>query len=174
VARPADVPTRTSAVVALLLLAPVPTVGVVAALHIAPGAAGRVVFLAAKLWLLLFPAVWYITVERGRPGWSPPERGGLAAGAAAGAAMAAAVLLAWWGALEGQVDPRPIRVAAAEMGLGGQAGFVAGAASWILVNSLVEEVVWRWFVLRQLQALPGWRSDRPPVHGHTPSPWPTT
>ena len=152
-ARPADAPTRASAVVALLLLAPVPTVGALAALHAVPGAAGRVVFLAAKLWLLLFPAVWYITVERGRPGWSPPERRGLVAGAAAGVAMAAAVLVAWWGALEGQVDPQLVRHAAVEMGIGSPASYFAGAASWILVNSLVEEVVWRWFVLRQLRAL---------------------
>ena len=146
-------PTRTSAVIALLLLAPIPTVGVVAALHAAPGTAGRLVFATAKLWLLLFPAAWYLAIERGRPSWSPPARGGLRAGAAVGAAMAAAILVAYWGVLRSHVDPQPVRQAAVEMGIGSPAGYIAGSAAWILGNSLVEEVVWRWFVLKQLRAL---------------------
>ena len=150
---PRAAPTRTSAAIALLLLAPVPTVGVVAALHAAPGTAGRVVFATAKLWLLLFPAAWYLAIERGRPSWSPPARGGLRVGAAAGAAMAAAMLVAYWGVLRAHVDPQPVRQAAVEMGIGSPVSYIAGAAAWILVNSLVEEVVWRWFVLRQLRAL---------------------
>ena len=146
-------PTRTSAVIALLLLAPVPTLGVVAGLHATPGTAGLVVFAAAKLWLLLFPAAWYLAIERGRPSWSPPARGGLRVGAAVGAAMAAAILVAYLGVLRAHVDPQPVRQAAVEMGIGSPVSYIAGAAAWILVNSLVEEVVWRWFVLRQLRAL---------------------
>lgn len=144
---------RVSAAFALLLLAPVPTIGVVAALHAAPGPAGQAVFAAAKLWLLLFPAAWYLVIERGRPGWSPPARGGLRVGAAVGVAMAAAMLVAYWGALRAHLDPQPVRQAAVEMGIGSPAGYIAGSAAWILGNSLVEEVVWRWFVLKQLRAL---------------------
>ena len=146
-------PNRIPAIVALLLLAPVPTIGVVAALHAAPGPAGQAVFAAAKLWLLLFPAAWFLVVERGRPGWSRPERGGVGAGAALGAAMAAAIVLAYWGVLRDLVDPRPLRQAALDMGIGSPAAYLAGAAAWTVVNSLVEEYVWRWFVLRQLRAL---------------------
>jgi uncharacterized protein len=153
VTSPRAAPTRTSAVIALLFLAPVPTVGVVAALHAAPGTGGRVVFATAKLWLLLFPAAWYLAIERGRPSWSPPARDGLRVGAAVGLAMAAAILAAYWGVLRVHVDPQPVRQAAAEMGIGSPVSYIAGAAAWILVNSLVEEVVWRWFVLKQLRAL---------------------
>jgi membrane protease YdiL (CAAX protease family) len=39
------------------------------------------------------------------------------------------------------------------MGLGSPAAYLAGAASWTLANALVEEVVWRWFVLKQLRTL---------------------
>jgi len=153
VTTPTVAPTRTSAVLALLLLTPVPTLGVLAALHAAPGTAGRLVFATAKLWLLLFPAAWYLAIERGRPSWSPPARGGLRAGAAVGAAMAAAILVAYWGVLRAHVDPQPVRQAAVEMGIGSPVSYIAGAAAWILVNSLVEEYVWRWFVFRQLRAL---------------------
>ena len=153
VAPPTAVPARSPAVVALLLVAPVPTIGVVAALHAAPGPVGDAVFAAAKLWLLLFPAAWFVLVERGRPGWSRPGRAGLRAGLLLGSAMAAAIVLAYWGVLRDLVDPRPLRQAALEMGLGSPAAYLAGAAAWTVVNSLVEEYVWRWFVLRQLRAL---------------------
>ena len=152
-ARPARPPNRILAVVALLLLAPVPTIGVVAALHAAPGPVGDAVFAAAKLWLLLFPAAWFVLVERGRSGWSRPEREGLRAGLLVGSAMAAAIVLAYWGVLRDLVDPHPLRRAAFEMGLGSPAAYLAGAAAWTFANSLVEEYVWRWFVLRQLRAL---------------------
>jgi membrane protease YdiL (CAAX protease family) len=144
---------RVSAAIALLLLAPVPTIGVVAALHAAPGPVGDAVFAAAKLWLLLFPAAWFVLVERGRPGWSRPGRAGLRAGLLLGSAMAAAIGLAYWGVLRDLVDPRPLRQAALEMGIGSPAAYLAGAAGWTFANSLVEEYVWRWFVLRQLRAL---------------------
>ena len=144
---------RAGARVALLLLVPVPTIGVAVALHAAPGPAGQAVFAAAKLWLLLFPALWYLMAESGRPGWSRPERGGLGAGAALGAVMAVAILAAYWGFLRVHVDPRPLRHAALGMGIGSPAAYLAGAAAWTLANSLVEEYVWRWFVLRQLRAL---------------------
>src|SRR4030042_3789816 len=111
VAPPTAVPTRSSAVVALLLLVPIPTVGVVAALHASPGPVGDAVFAAAKLWLLLFPAAWFVLIERGRPGWSRPGREGLRAGLLLGSAMAAAIFLAYWGGLRDLVDPRPLRPA---------------------------------------------------------------
>lgn len=144
---------RVSAAFALLLVAPVPTIGVVAALHAAPGPVGDAVFAAAKLWLLLLPAAWFVLVERGRPGWSRPGREGLRAGLLVGSAMAAAILAAYWGVLRVVVDPRPLRQTALEMGLGSPAAYLAGAAAWTFANSLVEEYVWRWFVLRQLRAL---------------------
>jgi membrane protease YdiL (CAAX protease family) len=111
------------------------------------------VFATAKLWLLLFPAAWFVLVERGRPGWSRPDRQGLRAGLLLGFAMAAAILAAYWGVLRNLVDPRPLRQTALEIGLGSPAAYLAGAAAWTFANSLIEEYVWRWFVLRQLRAL---------------------
>jgi len=140
-------------VLALLLLVPVPTVGVAAALYAAPGTAGRVVFATAKIWLLLFPVIWHLAVERGSVGWSPPRRGGLGAGALVGLGMAAAIVLGYLAGLRSLIDPLLLRSAVADMGLGSPGRFAAAAMFWILVNSLVEEYVWRWFVLRQLRAL---------------------
>ena len=146
-------PSVGSALLALALLAPVPTVGVVAAMFAAPGTVGQAVFVAAKLWIVVFPGFWYLAVEKGRPSWSPPRQGGLGVGAAIGLVMAAVILVAYVLVLGHRIDPLLLRTTAAEMDLARPGVYLAGAAYWVLVNSLIEEYVYRWFVLRQLRAL---------------------
>lgn len=146
-------PNRASALIALLLLAPVPTIGVTCAMFLIPGPAGRVAFTIAKFWLVVFPAVWYLAVERGVPSWSPVRRGGLAAGAALGFGMAAAIVASYWWIIGHLVDPDAVRRAASTMELASPVQFLLAAAGWTLVNSVVEEYVYRWFVLRELRAL---------------------
>ncbi len=146
-------PTIKSAVLALLLLAPVPTIGVAAAMHAAPGTVGQTVFLAAKIWLVAFPAFWYLVVERGTPSWSPPRQGGLRFGAAMGLVMGVLILAAYWSGLSSQIDPMLLRRTAGEMELTRPWVYIAGAGYWIFINSLIEEYVYRWFILRQLRAL---------------------
>ncbi len=142
---------------ALLLLAPVPTIGVIAAMVAAPGPGGHAVFLAAKIWLVAFPALWHLIVERRTWSWSPSDRGGLLVGAATGLVVGAIIFAAAWlvdvramdlGRLKNEVD---------EMGLGVPSAFLAAAGTWTLVNSLMEEYVYRWFVFRQLEILAGGR-----------------
>jgi membrane protease YdiL (CAAX protease family) len=144
---------RRRAVSALLLLVPVPTIGVTAAMVVAPGPIGHTVFMAAKIWLVAFPAAWYLLVERGKPSWSPPRHGGLGAGIISGLAIACVIV---GGALLMGVqtmDLAPLREAVREMGLGSPMTFLAGATGWTLANSLMEEYVYRWFVLRQCERL---------------------
>ena len=111
-------------------------------------------FALAKIWLLSFPVVWHLVVERGHLGWSPPTRGGLGVGVLVGLCMAVAIVAGYIGGLRGSGRPAACSPATvAEMGLGSPGRYLAAATSWIFVNSLVEEYVWRWFVLRQLRAL---------------------
>lgn len=146
-------PNRASALIALLLLAPVPTIGVTCAMYLMPGPAGRAIFALAKLWLLGFPAVWYLGVERGMPSWSPVRRGGLVAGATLGLGMGAAIVVGYSWIVGNLVDPGAVRRAAVTMELASPVRFLLAAAGWTLINSVVEEYVYRWFVLRQLRAL---------------------
>ncbi len=141
------------ALFALLLLAPVPSLGVIAAMVVAPGPIGHTVFLAAKIWLVVFPAAWYLAVEKGTPSWSPPRNGGLLTGTLSGLALALTIVAG--AALVGvhHMDLGPLDARAAEMGLASPLPYIAGAAAWTLVNSLIEEYVYRWFVLRQCEAL---------------------
>ncbi len=144
---------RRHALLAILLLAPVPSLGVLAAMVLFPGPVGKAIFTAAKVWLLVFPAAWYLLVEQGTPSWSPPRKGGLGVGLASGALLAAIIVLGarLFGVHE--MDLGPLRTEVQAMGLQSVLPYLAGAAGWTFVNSLMEEYVYRWFVLRQLEAL---------------------
>ncbi len=77
---PLNLETRRAAV-ALLLLVPVPSLGVLAGMFLLPGRpAGAILFFAAKLWVFLLPAAWRRLVDRRPPSLSPMRRGGLRAG----------------------------------------------------------------------------------------------
>jgi membrane protease YdiL (CAAX protease family) len=144
---------RHRALIALLLLAPIPSLGVIMAMVVAPGPVGKAIFTAAKIWLLVFPAAWYLLVEKGRPSWSPPHRGGLAVGAASGAAVAGIIVIGAWLVGVQHMDLAPLRTEAQEMGLDTALPYLAGAAGWTFFNSLMEEYVYRWFIFRQCEAL---------------------
>ena len=148
-----DTTPRRRALLALALLAPVPSLGIWAAMVAAPGPHGHGVFLVAKLWLLVFPAAWYLLVEKGKPSWSPPRRGGMATGVLSGVILAAAIVLGAWLVGAQHMDLAPLHAAVREMNLASPAAYLAGAAAWTLVNSLIEEYVYRWFVLRQCEAM---------------------
>jgi len=119
----------------------------------APGPVGRGLFLVAKAWLLVFPAAWYLIVERGTPSWSPPRRGGLALGAISGIVLATTIVLGFFVLGVDDRNVAPLHAAVREMGLGSPLPYLASAAGWIFVNSLMEEYVYRWFVLRQCEVL---------------------
>ncbi len=138
------------AAIALALLVPAPSAGVLAGMIALPGhPLGRAVFALSKVWLFAFPVVWLLTVERGRPSLSPLRRGGLLAGVVSGLVMSAVVLAAFW-ALGAQMIPRDVFAAKlAEVGLGDWRLYLAGALYWVLVNSVLEEYVWRWFCTEQ-------------------------
>lgn len=144
---------RRRALIALALLVPVPSLGTAAAMILAPGPVGQTVFMAAKIWLLAFPAFWYLVVEGGTWSWSPPREGGLGVGLltglVAGAVIGAAALVFGifdmdMGQLAGEVN---------EMGLDSPRAYLLGALGWTFANSAMEEYVYRWFVFSQCERL---------------------
>jgi len=84
--------TRRAAVSALAMIVPVPAVSVLMMLFIFEGTTGKVIALLCKLWLVTFPLVWLIRVERQRPALARPSWRGLIAGAISGMVICAAML----------------------------------------------------------------------------------
>ena len=149
---------RGRALLALALLVPAPSLGAFAALVEPRGAVGQAVYALCKAWLLAFPLVWLLAVERKRPSLSPLPRG------RAGRALAEGLLLGLvlGGGLLGLdallrerlLDPEHLRTAARASGFAASPAVFLGFALYLaLVNALLEEYVWRWFVQRRCEEL---------------------
>lgn len=145
---------RKKAILALLLLVPVPSIGVFSAMVLFPNSpTGAGIFTLCKLWLFAFPALWYKFAEKGKFSLSPPKEGGFGMGFFTGILISAAILLFYIIAGSKLLDRSMIMDKVSNMGLAYPGRYIGAAAYWILVNSVLEEYVWRWFVVRQLQAL---------------------
>ncbi|MGE0432784.1 MAG: CPBP family intramembrane glutamic endopeptidase [Planctomycetota bacterium] len=143
----------------LLLLVPAPTIGVIASMYLWPQSAlGSGIYSAAKVWILALPVLWWWRFERGRRGRRPveppafrvwPTATSMLVGVASGLLIAASIGLTYWLVGRHWIDPAAMRERLTGIGLGDPTRFVVFAAFVCTVNSLLEEYVWRWFVVRR-------------------------
>lgn len=146
--------TQQNAALSLALLVPAPSLGVLAGMVLWPGTPmGQWLFAASKLWLFALPVLWLRKVDRGPWSLSPVRRGGWATGLLTGLGISAVILgtYALWGGT--MIDRSFLSAEIRKVGLGVPGRYAAGAAYWILVNSVLEEYVWRWFCVRQCERL---------------------
>ena len=141
------------ALIALLLLAPAPSIGAAMGLWIAPGPIGKTVYFLSKCWILALPAFWLQRIEKQRPSLSPPRHGGFVFGVASGLVIGATILAAYHFALAARIDPAPLRAQAAAAGFDRVAIYIAFAAWFCTINAVIEEYVWRWFVYTRCEML---------------------
>jgi uncharacterized protein len=151
---------RWRAIAALLLLVPVPTIGVYFGMwdeETAGTTTGDAIYLAGKAWLVILPVTWLLLIERGRISWSPPKHGGFGFGIASGMAIALVIVAAWLLLGEAIVDRQTAREAAELAGLDDPVRYLLLAVYICTINVLIEEYAWRWFCFRQCERLiPAW------------------
>lgn len=133
---------------ALLVVAPVSTLGTWAAITAWPGPVGRGVWLIAKLWVIAVPILWHVLVDGGRLGRPRLSARGLGRGLLWGLLMAGTILGAWFLVLRGPGYEGARDVIRAS-GLDSPTKYLLMAVYWTTLNSLIEEYVWRWFVTSQ-------------------------
>ncbi len=141
------------AALALALLIPIPTVGTVAALWVWPGAVGQGIYFASKVLLAVFPVAWHVLADRQRISWSKPTRGGFVTGVVSGLLIAAVIVASYEWLAHRWIDAEVFRDKAAQNGLDSPSRYIAFAGFILLLNALMEEYVWRWFVFRKCEAL---------------------
>jgi membrane protease YdiL (CAAX protease family) len=150
---------RRRAALALALLVPAPALGTLAAFVLWPGPLGQALYGLGKLWISVLPLVWLVKVERRRPSLSPLPRArlgrGLVAGLLLGTLMGGAILAVYAAFGEQLLDVERLAEVEREVGMTTPLRYLAFSAYIILVNSLLEEYVWRWFVFEQSEALVG-------------------
>ena len=146
------------ALLALLLLVPAPSVGVMLAMVIDSTQGtmiGKGAYFLSKAWILALPVLWLLWVEKKRLGISRPERGGLLMGAGLGLGISAIIFAAYLLIGDRIIDPQTLKDAAIANGIGRPILYIPFVAYLTIVNSLLEEYVWRWFVFRQCERLVG-------------------
>jgi membrane protease YdiL (CAAX protease family) len=137
---------------ALFLLLPVPSLGVWAGMIAWPDQAlGKALFFLAKVWLLAFPLVWRFVVEKRRVSWSRPARGGYGVAIGLAVAISAFIVGAYMAVGALLIDPKAIQAMGADTGLSRRSVYLAGVLYWVTINSVLEEYVWRWFVVEKLE-----------------------
>lgn len=150
---------RRQAALALLLILPAPTLGVLAGMFWWPeSGVGQAIFGASKIWLMALPLIWLKVVEGKGISWSPPRQGGLMPALISGIIIALLIYGAYLLVRQlGWIDVDMVRERAELTGLADRTVFIAASLYWITFNSIIEEYVWRWFVFRQFEKLIGGR-----------------
>lgn len=145
---------RRKALLALVLLVPAPSVGALCAMAFFPDATlGTVLFGLSKIWMLVLPVAWHRWVDREPFSLSPARRGGFGLAALSGLGISGFILAVLYFAGDALVDRHLLVARLEDIGLASPGVFAAGAAYWILANSVLEEYVWRWFCVKQCERL---------------------
>lgn len=144
---------RKTALLALTLLVPAASIGIIAPLYIAPGIWGQILSVLCQVWLLVFPIAWSVFVDRKKLSLSLPKRQELLAGSIWGIFMFAVIVGIY--SLFGQqwIDPVVAKEKSYQLGISTPTIYLIVEAYFVLVNSLIEEFTWRWFICNKCQIL---------------------
>lgn len=153
---------KQKAMLALVLILPVPLIGVTSSLYLPSIQSsqtgefeiGKIIWVIAKIWLLLLPVVWLLYIDKGKLSWSPTNRKGVVAGLLWSIPFAIIIYGTFWLA-KSELDLSNSKELIEELGLSSPARFLIFASAMSLGNSLMEEYVWRWFVFSKFKLLLG-------------------
>lgn len=150
-------PNARSAAIALAIVIPAPSIGALVSFWLAPGPVGLVVYALCKAVLYLTPALWARFVDREPFSLSPIERtkarSGFAIGIGFGLAVGVAVVATRWALGDAAIDIGRFRGILEENGLTDPGRFLLAAAWLSIVNAVLEEYVFRWFITTRFERL---------------------
>lgn len=145
---------RSKAVAALLLILPVQSLCTLIAMVFLPGTKWALVAtVSAKLWMVGLPILWLLKVDGKRLGWSKPTHGGFLLSFASGLLISAVIVAAYWFIGRQWIDTAFMRKSIKGIGLGTPMVYVAATAYYVIFNAVLEEYVWRWFVVEKFNCL---------------------
>tara|TARA_Y100001968_G_scaffold139463_2_gene127596 strand:- start:371 stop:1051 length:681 start_codon:yes stop_codon:yes gene_type:complete len=145
---------RQAAIIALLLVGAAPTISTVCSFLLNDGISSQIIFVFTKLWLLCVPLIWFLKVDGGNLSWSKPQQGGYWMSIGLGFAMSVVMISAWL-LLGDAIDENLLSDALEPVGLLDAKVYFFATLYWILINSLLEEYVFRWFLVIKSEELVG-------------------
>ena len=145
---------RKRALIALLLVGLAPTVSIFISFGTDGGIISQIAYVLSKLWLVVVPLIWYLKIDKGQLSLSKPKQGGYSVAVGLGSGMSALILLTWF-ILGDKIDGSLLRDAVEPVGLLDVRLYIGGVIYWTVFNSLLEEYVFRWFLVVKSEALVG-------------------
>ena len=145
---------RKRALIALLLVGLAPTVSIFISFGTDGGIISQIAYVLSKLWLVVIPLIWYLKIDKGQLSFSKPKQGGYAVAVGLGSGMSALILLTWF-MVGDKIDGSLLRDAVEPVGLLDVRLYIGGVIYWTVLNSLLEEYVFRWFLVVKSEALVG-------------------
>ena len=140
-----------NSLIALILFVPAFSIGVAMSLFIAPGVIGNSIFTAVKIWAIAFPLFWTLKYDRQKLPLPKFRWREIKVGLGLGIVMFGAIMLAYYLVGQQVIDLTDIRAKARQVGITSPYLYLAGCAYWSFINSLVEELTWRGFVVPKCQ-----------------------
>jgi membrane protease YdiL (CAAX protease family) len=148
--------TKNSALMALLFLAPIPSIGVWFAAYGQQGTLGSLIWTAAKVSLLLGPAVFWFFIQRQPIRFPRVSLNGVGVGAATAALLAIIIFSAYWFIARPYMSFEAMQSLLLSAGIDSVTKYIVLVMYLTIINSLIEEYVFRWFFMTQLkQFVPG-------------------
>ena len=145
---------RKLALIALLLVGLAPTVSIFISFGTDGGIISQIAYFISKIWLLVIPLIWYLKVDGGKLSLAKPKQGGYAMATGLGLGMSGVIFGAWL-IVGDLIDGDLLRDAVEPVGLLDLRLYVGGVIYWTVLNSLLEEYVFRWFLVVKSEALVG-------------------
>lgn len=145
---------RKSALIAILLVGLAPTVSIFISFGTDGGIISQIAYLLSKIWLLAIPLIWYVKVDGGKLSISRPKQGGYLTATGVGLGLSTVIFGAWL-LLRDLIDGDLLRDAVEPVGLLDVRLYIGGVIYWTVLNSLLEEYVFRWFLVVKSETLVG-------------------
>lgn len=146
---------RRRAWIAILLIAPIPSLNLLFSQFSGDGSLAQAVFVLSKILLLAIPLWWYLKLEGNPISWSLPTQGGWGVAAALGLGMGGVILAAWFIIGVRVIDVEEIRTTWGVFGMTDWRILLMACLYWIFLNSVLEEFVFRWFITTRAETVFG-------------------
>jgi hypothetical protein len=142
---------RKKAILGLILVGLAPTASILASFGTGDGLLGQVSWVCSKLWMLGLPLLWRLKIDKEPISWSRPQNGGFTVAISMGIGMACIMILAWWLFGSPNINRDEVINTLEPFGLTVWTTYLAAAVFWTFGNSIIEEYVFRWFIVEKAE-----------------------
>jgi uncharacterized protein len=143
---------------ALCLIVPISSIAASASTLIAPGPIGQGIAVCCWIWMVVFPILWHLVVERQKLKIRVTSSDGWLVGIILGILMFGLIFGGYWFVGRYWLNIPDIRARVGRLGMNIPLMIFGFGTFQTLVNSFIEEYVWRWFVYRHCELL--WSKTR--------------